>query len=60
MFIVCNTCHSTIYSCDEPVSHLSSKQVMFIICNTVHSCSKLAGRLRKVKVIRMRTSTTTS
>ena len=49
----------TIYSCKEPMSHLSSMQVMFIICNTVHSCSKLAGRLRKVMVIGMWTSTTT-
>jgi hypothetical protein len=48
-----------IYSCDEPVSHLGSKQVMFVTSNTVHSCSKLAGRPREVMVMRMRTSTTT-
>ena len=49
----------TIYSCDEPVSHLSSKQVLFIIRNTVHSCRKPAGRLREIMVMRMRTSMTT-
>ena len=50
----------TIHSCDEPVSHLNSKQVIFVTSNTIHSCSKLDGRLREVKVMGMRTSTTTS
>ena len=50
----------TIHSCDEPVSHLNSKQVIFVTSNTVHSFGKLAARRRKVKVTGMRTSTTTS
>ena len=48
-----------IYSCNESVSHLGSKQVMFVTSNSVHSCSKPASRLREVMVMRMRTSTTT-
>ena len=48
----------TIHSCNEPVSHLSSKQVMFVTSSTIHSCSKLDGCLREVKG--MGTSKTTS
>ena len=49
----------TIHSRNQPVTNLSSKQVMIVISNTTHYLVKLAGHLKKVLVV-MGTHTTTS
>ena len=43
----------TIHSRYQPVTNLSSKQVMIVISNTIHYWVKLAGHLREVLDVKM-------
>ena len=48
---------NTIHFRDQPVTNLSSKQVVVVIGNTIHYWVKLAGHLKEVLVVRMNMTT---
>ena len=47
----------TIYSRDQPVINLGSKQVVIVIGNAIHYWVKLAGHLKEVQVVMMNMTT---